>query len=101
MKKYLAVRIGLLLIGFLLIYIYAHWDSWFNPPHQSIGGNDGMSIPVDLVFNICWMAIWCLLIFIELLVSFFTSRNKEYRTTNMLLIVGGIILLATYIFNIK
>ncbi|SHM50604.1 hypothetical protein [Chryseobacterium polytrichastri] len=100
MKKYLAIRVGLLLIGFLLIYCYAHWDSWFHP-HQSIGGNSGMSIPMDLILNICWMAIWCLLLFIELLVSFFTSRNKEYRMTNIILVIAGIILLATYILNIK
>lgn len=100
MKKHLAIRIGVLLIGFLLIYCYAHWDHWFHP-HQSIGGNDGMSIPMDLILNICWMTIWCVLLFIELLVSFFTSRNKEYRTTNIILVMVGIILLATYIFNIK
>lgn len=56
MKKHLAVRIGIALVGFVLIYCYAHWDSWFNP-HQSIGGNDGMSIPMDLVLNICWGAL--------------------------------------------
>jgi len=78
MKKHLIIRVALLLIGFLLIYIYAHWDSWFYP-HQSIGGNDGMSIPMDLVLNVGWMAVWCFLLFIELIVSFFTSRNKENR----------------------
>ncbi|MEI7487156.1 MAG: hypothetical protein WCJ72_07050 [Chryseobacterium sp.] len=100
MKKHLIIRVALLLIGFLLIYTYAHWDSWFHP-HQSIGGNDGMSIPMDLVLNIGWMAIWCVLLFIELIVSFFTSRNKENRVTNIILIVVGIILLAVYIFSIK
>jgi hypothetical protein len=56
MRKYLVVRIAVLLIGFSFIYCYAHWDSWFHH-HPSIGGNDRMSIPVDLVFNICWMAL--------------------------------------------
>jgi cytochrome c biogenesis factor len=100
MKKHLIIRTALLLIGFLLIYMYVHWDSWFDP-HQSIGGNSGMSIPMDLVLNSCWMAIWCLLLFIELIVSFFTSRNKENRITNVILIVMGIILLAVYIFSFK
>jgi hypothetical protein len=100
MKKHLIIRVSLLLIGFLLIYCYAHWDSWFHP-HQSIGGNDGMSIPMDLVLNVSWMAIWCLLLFIELIVSFFTSRNKENRITNIILIITGIILLVVYILSIK
>lgn len=101
MKKYLIVRVALLLIGFLSIYIYSNWDSWFNPQQVNIGGNSGMSIPMDLVLNVCWMAIWCLLLFIELIVSFFTSRNKENRVTNIILIMVGIILLAVYIFSIR
>ncbi|KQT21561.1 hypothetical protein ASG22_15510 [Chryseobacterium sp. Leaf405] len=100
MKRHLIIRVALLLIGFLLIYIYAHWDSWFHS-HQSIGGNDGMSIPMDLVLNVGWMTVWCFLLFIELLVSFFTSRNKENRVTNIILIMVSIILLALYIFSIK
>ncbi|MCS3870946.1 cytochrome c biogenesis factor [Chryseobacterium ginsenosidimutans] len=100
MKKHLIIRIALLLIGFLLIYCYVHWDSWFHP-HPSIGGNSGMSIPMDLVLNVSWMAIWCLLLFIELIVSFFTAKNKENRITNIILIITGIILLVIYILNIK
>jgi hypothetical protein len=60
-----------------------------------------MSIPVNLVLNVCWMAIWCLLLFIELIVSFFTARNKENRITNIILIISGIILLVIYILSIK
>jgi hypothetical protein len=101
MKKHLIIRIVLLLIGFLLIYIYVHWDAWFSPQQVNIGGNSGMSIPMDLVLNVCWMAIWCLLLFIEVIVSFFSSQNKENRITNILLIIVGIILLAAYIFSIR
>lgn len=100
MKKYLIIRTAILLIGFLLIYCYGNWDYWFDS-HQSIGGNDGMSIPVTLVLNICWMALWSLFIFIELLVSIFTGRHKENRITNIVLVIMGIILLAIYISNIK
>jgi hypothetical protein len=101
MKKHLIIRVAFLLIGFLLIYIYVHWDAWFNAQQVNIGGNSGMSIPMDLVLNVCWMVIWCLLLFIEVIVSFFSSRNKENRITNIVLIVVGIILLAAYIFSIK
>lgn len=100
MKKHLAVRIGIALIGFVLIYCYTHWDSWFNP-HQSIGGNDGMSIPMSLVLNLCWGALWCLFILIELIVSFFTGRNKENRSINVILLIAGIIFLGIYIATIK
>ncbi|KFF13501.1 hypothetical protein IW15_06850 [Chryseobacterium soli] len=100
MKKYLAVRIGIALIGFVLIYCYAHWDSWFHT-HQSIGGNDGMSIPMDLVLNISWGALWCLFILIEMIVSFFTGRNKENRSINVVLLIAGIIFLGIYIATIK
>ncbi|MFP3597461.1 hypothetical protein [Chryseobacterium sp. SIMBA_029] len=100
MKKHLAVRIGIALIGFVLIYCYAHWDSWFNP-RQSIGGNDGMSIPMDLVLNISWGVLWCLFILIEMIVSFFTGRNKENRSTNGILLIAGIIFLGIYIATIK
>jgi len=100
MKKHLAVRIGIALVGFVLIYCYTHWDSWFNP-RQSIGGNDGMSIPMDLVLNISWGALWSLFILIELIVSFFTGRNKENRSTNVILLIAGIIFLSIYIATIK
>lgn len=100
MRKYLIIRTAVLLIGFLLIYCYDHWAFWFDG-HQSIGGNDGMSIPVAFVLNICWMALWSLFIFIELLVGFFTGRNKENRITNIVLVIVGVILLAIYISNIK
>ncbi|MCJ8154057.1 hypothetical protein MKJ01_09830 [Chryseobacterium sp. SSA4.19] len=101
MKKHLIIRVALLLIGFLLIYIYVHWDSWFNPQQINIGGNSGMSIPMDLVLNVSWMAIWCLLLFIEVIINLFLSGNKENRITNIILIAVGIILLAAYILSIK
>ncbi|WP_223605983.1 hypothetical protein [Chryseobacterium sp. OSA05B] len=99
MNKHLALRVGILLLGFILIYVYDHWDSWFHPV-QSIGGNSGMSIPMHLVLNVCWTALWCLLLLIEIVVSFFTKNNKN-RSTNLILIVSGIVLLIIYIMSIK
>lgn len=99
MKKHLAIRIAILLAGFLLIYVYDHWDSWFNEVH-SIGGNSGMSIPMDFVLNVCWTVLWCLFLLIEIIVSFFKG-NREYRGTNFILILSAIVLLAIYIQNIK
>lgn len=99
MNKHLALRIGILLSGFILIYIYDHWDSWFHPV-QSIGGNSGMSIPMHLVLNICWMAGWCLLLLIEIVAGFFT-KNHRNRSTNLILIASGIALLIIYILSIK
>lgn len=99
MNKHLALRIGILVAGFILIYVYDHWDSWFHPV-QSIGGNSGMSIPMNLVLNICWIILWCLWLLIEIVVSFF-SKNIKNRNTNLILILSGIALLIMYILNIK
>lgn len=99
MNKHLVLRIGILVAGFILIYVYDHWDSWFHPI-QSIGGNSGMTIPMNLVLNICWMALWCLLLLIEFVVSFFTKNNKN-RIANLILIFSGIVLLVIYILKIK
>ncbi|MBL1219984.1 hypothetical protein JET18_03990 [Chryseobacterium sp. L7] len=99
MKKHLAIRTGILLSGFLLIYIYDKWDSWFGST-QSIGGNSGMSIPMDFVLNVCWAALWCLFLLIEIIVSFFTG-NRKYRGVNLILILSVLALTAIYIGNIK
>ncbi|SFN09577.1 hypothetical protein SAMN05421594_0986 [Chryseobacterium oleae] len=99
MNKHLALRVGILLLGFILIYVYDQWDSWFHPV-QSIGGNSGMSIPMHLVLNVCWIALWCLFLLMEIVVSFFTKNNKN-RSTNLILIGSGIVLLIMYIMSIK
>ncbi|SHE82419.1 hypothetical protein [Chryseobacterium sp. OV279] len=99
MNKHLAVRVGILLLGFVLIYVYDHWDSWFHPV-QSIGGNSGMSLPMDLVLNLCWIVLWCLWLLIEIIAGFFTKNNKN-RSTNLILIASGIVLLIIYILSIK
>lgn len=101
MKKHLIIRIALLLIGFLLIYIYSNWDSWFNP-RPSIGGNDGMSIPMNLVLNLGWIVSWCFLLFIEMLVIFFQpKRDNKTAIANIILLSSGIILLIIYVSTIK
>lgn len=96
MKKYVIIRIALLVIGLILIYLSNHWERWFYP-RPSIGGNDGMSIPVAFVWNIGWMAAWIILLLIELLVGFFTPGNKDYRYANITLMLLGIIGLSGYI----
>ncbi|MCT2561531.1 hypothetical protein [Chryseobacterium herbae] len=99
MNKHLVIRVAILIVGFILIYVYDHWDSWFNPV-QSIGGNSGMSIPMDLVLNVCWIVLWCLLLLIEIIAGFFTKNNKN-RSTNLILMASGIALLIIYILSIK
>lgn len=96
MKKHFIIRISLLLLGFLLIFIYTNWDSCFNP-QQSIGGNSGMSIPENLVYNIGWMMIWCFLLFLEIMISFFSAKNTSNRIWNAWLIFGGIVSLVIYV----
>ena len=96
MKRHITIRVSILLLGFLLIFIYIKWDSWFNP-HQSIGGNNGMSISEHSVYNIFWIISWCFLIFLEILISLFTSKNRLNRKYNVLLLLGGIVFLVIYI----
>ncbi|KMQ65442.1 hypothetical protein ACM46_05970 [Chryseobacterium angstadtii] len=100
MNKHLGIRIGVLVLGFLLIYIYDNWDSWFGAPVQSIGGNSGMSIPMNLVLNVCWILLWCFWNLVEIIVSFFT-KNETNRMTNFILMLSGIALLIIYILSIK
>jgi hypothetical protein len=96
MKKHLIIRLGILVVGFLLIYIFDHWDSWFNDS-GSIGGNSGMSVPIGYFLNLGWIFLWCLFLFIEILVTFFkTSVDKRKRGYNLILILLGIILFIVY-----
>lgn len=59
-----------------------------------------MSIPMDLVLNVCWTALWCLFLLIEIIVSFFKG-NRENRGVNFILILSAVVLLVIYIQNIK
>lgn len=38
-----------------------------------------MSIPMDFVLNVCWAALWCLFLLIEIIVSFL----RETESTEM------------------
>ena len=95
MKKTI-LKIGILLIGFLLIYVYDYFDK----TAANSGGYSG-SIPVDFVLNIIWGLVWCLLIFIEILISFLTGKNKESRKINVFLITVGVIILIVYLLMEK
>ncbi len=96
MKKYLIIRIGVLFLGFLLIYMFDHWDSWFNES-TSIGGNSGMSIPIGYFLNIGWIILWSLFFLIEILLIYFkTSGDKRKISYNLILILVGVILFLIY-----
>ncbi|RBQ01931.1 hypothetical protein [Pedobacter miscanthi] len=96
MKKHLIIRISILVVGFLLIYLYDHWDSWFDN-NGSIGGNSGMSVPIGYFLNLGWIFLWCLYLLIEIFISYFRKgSDKTKRMYNAVLIVLGIMLFIIY-----
>lgn len=99
MKKHLAIRIGILFFGFLLIYIYDHWDSWFND-FRSIGGNSGMTIPIYFVLIVCWTVVWCFLLLIEVMITYI-HKNKQKRIANLITVAISFLLLIIYIQQVK